>query len=327
MRAIRTAVLLFLPITASAQGGPLQHVRWLEGCWQLTRATSTTVERWLAPTAGVMAGDSWTLANGVERESEKLRLFARGDTLVYEATPSSQTKTEFRTTAVAGPEIVFANPEHDFPQRIVYRRVGNDSVIARIEGDRAGRRQPVTYAYARVSCASVTEAPTAIARRLLQPLYEDVNAREVVYAGATNGWYAEHAAPGFRHLTWASSGATVPVATAAVLARADSGMRANPNRVPVTNRKHKTTVEQVLVTSDTLEALVVVLQSWNFADTAGTYGPAGATHERSTIQRRLDRWVKSGMAPKLREVLVISSESSLDGKLVLKNGRLMPPTH
>ena len=324
MRAFRTAVLLCLPITAYAQGGPLQQVRWLEGCWQLTRGTTTTVERWLAPAAGVMAGDSWTLANGVERPGETLRLFARGDTLVYEATPATQSTTEFRTTSAGGAEVVFANPAHDFPQRIVYRRVGSDSVIARIEGDRAGRRQPVTYAYAKVPCSSVIEAPSTLARRLLQPLYDDVNAREVVYPGATNGWFAEHAAPGFRHLTWGSSG-MVPIATAAVLARADSGMKANPNRVPVTNRKYLATVDQLLISGDSIDALVGVVHSWNFADTAGTYGPAGATHARATVQRRIDRWVKSGAAPKLREVLVISSESTLDGKLVLKNGRPVPP--
>src|SRR5262245_58244326 len=93
-----TLLLLVIAAAASAQG-PLQSVHWLEGCWQLSRGATTTTERWLAPAANQMTGDSWTLSNGAERESEKLRLFARGDTLVYEATPSGQRLTEFKTTS------------------------------------------------------------------------------------------------------------------------------------------------------------------------------------------------------------------------------------
>jgi hypothetical protein len=327
MRAPRlvTAALLAFPLSLSAQGTPLQNVRWLEGCWQLVRGTTTTVERWLAPANGEMAGESWTIANGSERPGEMLRLLTRGDTLIYQASPAGQATTQFRTTSSTGSEVIFANPEHDFPQRIVYRRVGPDSVIARIEGDRAGRRQPVSYPYAKVACSSVVEAPSAVARRALAPLYDDLNVREMSYPGAVNGWFAEHAAPGFRHLTFASAGPMVPVAAAAVLARADSGMKANPNRVPVTNRKSVATLEQLLVSGDTVDALISALQSWNFVDTVGTYGTVGATHGRSTLQRRIDRWVRISGAMKLREVLVISSESLLDGKLVLKNGRPVPP--
>lgn len=160
MRAFVAASLLTAVATFPliAQAGPLQNVRWLEGCWQMVRGSTTTTERWMAPANDAMVGDSRTLANGAERESERLRLFAVGDTLVYESTPSSQTMARFRTTTTTGNEITFANPEHDFPQRIVYRRVGADSLIARIEGDRAGRRQPVTFPYKKVPCSATDDA-------------------------------------------------------------------------------------------------------------------------------------------------------------------------
>ena len=67
-------------------------------------------------------------------------------------------RARFRTTTTTGNEITFANPEHDFPQLIVYRRVGADSLIARIEGDRAGRRQPVTFPYKKVPCSATDDA-------------------------------------------------------------------------------------------------------------------------------------------------------------------------
>jgi hypothetical protein len=126
MRAFALAGLICFSLaqTAAAQRGPLDDVRWLQGCWELTRGASRVVEKWTPPDGNMMLGESRMTSNGVERESEKLRLFTRGDTLVYEATPSRQQMTEFRTTAWKGEEIVFANPAHDFPQRIVYRGWG-----------------------------------------------------------------------------------------------------------------------------------------------------------------------------------------------------------
>ena len=78
---------------------------------------------------------------------------------------------------------------------------------------------------------------------------------------------------------------------------------------------------------DTAEVLVSVAQSWNFVDAAGTYGAANLTRGRSTAQRRIDRWVMTNGAYKLREVLLIGSESQVDGKLILKNGRPIPPAN
>jgi hypothetical protein len=48
--------------------------------------------------------------------------------------------------------ITFSNPAHDFPQRIIYRRAGADSLHARIEGTRNGQPRGVDYAYVRVAC-------------------------------------------------------------------------------------------------------------------------------------------------------------------------------
>ncbi|MBN1423177.1 hypothetical protein JXA88_01350 [Candidatus Fermentibacteria bacterium] len=40
---------------------------------------------------------------------------------------------------------MFANPEHDFPQRVLYRRLGAGAVAARIEGDRGGTAMAVDF--------------------------------------------------------------------------------------------------------------------------------------------------------------------------------------
>ena len=50
--------------------------------------------------------------------------------------------------------VVFEAPEHDFPQRVGYRRVGSDSVLAWVEGTMKGKTRRIEFPYRRVQCAT-----------------------------------------------------------------------------------------------------------------------------------------------------------------------------
>ena len=135
---------------------PVQQVAWLAGCWELAGPRGVTEEHWLRPAGGQMIGVSRTIRRTAAGDSttahEFLRLFARGDTLVYAALPSGQTLTEFKTRTPSESLVTFENPAHDFPQRIIYRRRGADSLLARIEGPRGGTVRGIDYPYRRVKC-------------------------------------------------------------------------------------------------------------------------------------------------------------------------------
>jgi hypothetical protein len=137
-----------MPAQGAAQ---LDTLRWMSGCWTLTRGASVTDEMWMAPRGGVMLGVARTVNGTKLREAEFTRIFTRGDTLVYAAGPLNQAGAEFRAKRVAGDEVVFENLAHDFPKRIVYRAVGPDSLHAYIEGAREGERR-IWYRYERASC-------------------------------------------------------------------------------------------------------------------------------------------------------------------------------
>lgn len=77
-----------------------------------------------------------------------------GDTLVYHAYPVGQAPAVFPAIALDDTGATFANPAHDFPQRIIYRRVGTDSLLARVEGSLRGRETAVDYAMRRVACTN-----------------------------------------------------------------------------------------------------------------------------------------------------------------------------
>lgn len=144
-------LVLFASI-ASAQGRPTDSMGWLSGCWERRTPSTVVEEHWSASNAGTLLGFTRTVRRDTVVEYEFLRLFGVGDTLVYEASPSRQARTAFRAVPPFEPEIVFTNPAHDFPTKIVYRRAGSDSLIARIEGIRGGQMRTINFPFVRVTC-------------------------------------------------------------------------------------------------------------------------------------------------------------------------------
>ena len=131
----------------------LAPLGWLAGCWELRTPTRVTMEMWMPPAGSLMLGGARTVIEGFVREHELVRLAMRGDTLVYTAIPSGQTETDFKGHPPADTGFVVENPAHDFPQRIIYRKRGADSLLARIEGPgTGGATRGVDYPMKRVAC-------------------------------------------------------------------------------------------------------------------------------------------------------------------------------
>ena len=49
---------------------------------------------------------------------------------------------------------MFEAPEHDFPQRVGYRRAGADSLLAWVEETTNGKLRRIEFPYRRVQCAT-----------------------------------------------------------------------------------------------------------------------------------------------------------------------------
>ena len=76
----------------------------------------------------------------------------RDGRLLYDAHPRGQPAATFVATSATGDSVVFEAPGHDFPQRVGYRRIGRDSVLAWIDGTVDGKLMRVPFPYRRVAC-------------------------------------------------------------------------------------------------------------------------------------------------------------------------------
>jgi len=109
-------------------------------------------EQWMAPAAGVMLGMGRTIAKDrvIEHEFMQIRVGPGGD-LFYVAAPSGQETTTFQLKSLSDKEVVFENPNHDFPQRVMYTLRADGSVLAAVEGANPdGTVKRIEFPYQRI---------------------------------------------------------------------------------------------------------------------------------------------------------------------------------
>ncbi|WP_197526004.1 DUF6265 family protein [Gemmatimonas aurantiaca] len=157
-RMLSALALLLCPMRPLAAQPPAAlpsdpvRLQWLAGCWAQRAPGRLIEEQWMVPQGGVMIGMSRTVVRDTARSWEFLRIAKTGDRLAYIATPSGQAETTFPLVALSDTLVTFENPQHDFPQRISYRRIRSDSVVATISGTVNGRARASSFPMVRSRC-------------------------------------------------------------------------------------------------------------------------------------------------------------------------------
>lgn len=129
----------------------ISGLRWMTGCWEMRLGSARIEEQWTTPDGGIMLGVGRTIKNGRAVSHEFLRIAPEKGALVYTAQIGTPGVTGFRLLRSSADEVVFENPAHDFPQRILYRKAG-DSLLARIEGLDKGKPRHEEFPYKRAAC-------------------------------------------------------------------------------------------------------------------------------------------------------------------------------
>lgn len=115
------ALSMLCPLAgASAEEG----IGWIADHW-CTEADGAVIEEiWLPPAGGETLGMSRTKKAGHMTGFEFLRIVNTDGVLSLVAQPGDRPPTTFTRSAGGANWVRFENPDHDFPQRIEYRRDG-----------------------------------------------------------------------------------------------------------------------------------------------------------------------------------------------------------
>ena len=155
--ALSVLFLALVPPTRASAGNlqdlstlRLEQLEWMAGSWQKSSGAKSAEEHWLPPRGGLMLGLHRDVFGPGQSFFEYLRIEVREDGIFYLASPGGSPPTAFRLVEVKDQRAVFSNPEHDFPQRIIYW-LESDVLHARIEGPRAGKTVHQDFSWPRAT--------------------------------------------------------------------------------------------------------------------------------------------------------------------------------
>lgn len=145
MRNIMTVAIALL----SSAAAPVPSMPdWMAGCWSEQKGAEWTDECWSAPRGGIMLGSGRNGRGDRLLSWEATQIEWGGDgKLVFYGSVRGGARVAFPATATGPRSIVFANPQHDYPQRIRYWREGSDLAA---EISLADGARPVRWRYRRV---------------------------------------------------------------------------------------------------------------------------------------------------------------------------------
>lgn len=116
------------PTTALAELG------WISGCWIHESEGVRSEECWMDPAGTLILGLHRDVRPGGKTFFEYLRIEQTDSAIVYFATPRGKETTGFPLKESAKNRVVFENPTHDFPQRVIYHLRDDGTMVASIEG-------------------------------------------------------------------------------------------------------------------------------------------------------------------------------------------------
>jgi len=131
----------------------LEKASWLIGEWQNNSPEGNATETWEKKNDSTFAGKSYFVVGKDTVSSETISLEQNGKELFYIPTVKGQNNEQpvkFALTSSTSKQLIFENPIHDFPQKISYTQIKNDSLLAEISGTMNGKQNSQKFPMTRV---------------------------------------------------------------------------------------------------------------------------------------------------------------------------------
>ena len=154
-RVVLVVLIAMSSVTMSraSQKPGVDRLEWIAGCWASDDGKEQIEENWMKPGGQTMMGMSRTVAGGKTVFTEYIQIREVNGQLAYVVSLGLASKPViFKLVKNVDNEVTFENPEHDFPQRIIYRRESADALFARIEGKEKGVNKAIDFRYKRSRC-------------------------------------------------------------------------------------------------------------------------------------------------------------------------------
>jgi len=127
----------------------LEKMNWLVGQWENKMPEGILTETWTKTNDSTFSGTSYFIINKNDTvHSETIFLTQLKDELIYSPTVKGQNddkSVDFILTSNIENSFVFENPKHDYPKKIVYKKVAENGLITTISGMQQGKQSNESY--------------------------------------------------------------------------------------------------------------------------------------------------------------------------------------
>lgn len=130
----------------------LEKASWLFGEWQNKSPEGNATEIWERENDSMFAGKSYFVVGKDTVSSETISLRQNGNELFYIPTVKGQNNEQpvkFALTSSTRKQLIFENSTHDFPQKIAYTQITNDSLMTEISGTMNGKQNSQKFVLTR----------------------------------------------------------------------------------------------------------------------------------------------------------------------------------
>lgn len=130
-----------------------EKISWLIGTWKQKTKRGTIYETWHQQYDYLLEGRSYSISEKDTSVFETIQILQKDGSLYYIPRVLGQNNTEaieFKCSQLTNNQMRFENLDHDFPQIITYRKVGNDSLLASISGIRDNESREILFPMTRM---------------------------------------------------------------------------------------------------------------------------------------------------------------------------------
>ena len=126
----------------------LKKANWFIGDWENITNEMEMKEIWKQKNDSCFSAESFVTVKKDTVFYEKVDLLQRNDSLFYIVSVKEQNNEKpvsFYMTKATENELVFENPKHDYPNKITYKKMTSDSLVASISGLKDGKVSSETF--------------------------------------------------------------------------------------------------------------------------------------------------------------------------------------
>jgi len=120
----------------------INHLEWLIGKWENSNEYGYFIETWQKMNDSALFATSFIIKDNDTIFAEEVKLEYKSESIYYIVNTLNQNQGKavpFKLISWNDGIFIFENKDHDFPQQIIYHQIGQDSILAKIEGTENGK--------------------------------------------------------------------------------------------------------------------------------------------------------------------------------------------